>query len=83
MLTFKHLLPRLPLQQRISYFLCPSPSQALKMSTFTLPDSNVEVKLIDGLSREELLGFPAFKACELILTFLLPSFQSPITSVFI
>lgn len=32
-----------------------------KMSTFTLPDTDVEVKLVEGLSKDELLAFPAFK----------------------
>ncbi len=31
------------------------------MSTFTLPDTDVEVNLVDGLSKEELVAFPAFK----------------------
>ncbi|KAE8454516.1 hypothetical protein EG329_000139 [Mollisiaceae sp. DMI_Dod_QoI] len=31
------------------------------MSTFTLPDTDVEVKLVEGLSKDELLAFPAFK----------------------
>ena len=31
------------------------------MSKFTLPDSNVTVQLIEGLSEEQLLEFPAFK----------------------
>jgi hypothetical protein len=31
------------------------------MATFTLPDTDVPVQLIDGLSEEELLQFPAFK----------------------
>jgi len=32
-----------------------------KMSTFNLPGSDVSISLIDGLSQEELLKFPAFK----------------------
>jgi len=32
------------------------------MSTFNLPDSEVSVSLVDDLSQEELLKFPAFKA---------------------
>jgi hypothetical protein len=35
------------------------------MSTFTLPNSNVTVELVEGLSREQLLEFPAFKVCTL------------------
>lgn len=31
------------------------------MSTFTLPGSDVTVKLVEGLSEEQLLEFPAFK----------------------
>ncbi|CZR62892.1 related to nucleoside diphosphate-sugar hydrolase of the MutT (NUDIX) family [Phialocephala subalpina] len=31
------------------------------MSTFKLPDTDVEVKLAEGLTKEELLNFPAFK----------------------
>jgi hypothetical protein len=34
---------------------------ARKMSTFTLPGSNVAVKLVEELSKEQLLEFPAFK----------------------
>jgi len=31
------------------------------MSTFTLPDTDVSIKLVDGLTQEQLLEFPAFK----------------------
>ncbi|KAE9381830.1 hypothetical protein N431DRAFT_14755 [Stipitochalara longipes BDJ] len=46
----------------------PPPSKKAKRShteskgtSFTLPDTDVSVQLIDGLSEEELLRFPAFK----------------------
>jgi len=38
-----------------------SSTAAAKMSTFSLPDSDVTVNLVNGLSKEELLAFPAFK----------------------
>ncbi|KAE9365249.1 hypothetical protein N431DRAFT_446928 [Stipitochalara longipes BDJ] len=31
------------------------------MSTFTLPDTDVSIRLVDGLTKEQLLEFPAFK----------------------
>ena len=39
------------------------PIRLVKMSTFTLKDSSVEVELTEGLTKDELLEFPAFKAC--------------------
>jgi len=38
------------------------------MSTFNLPNSEVSVSLVDDLSQEELLNFPAFKARLSLLT---------------
>ena len=32
------------------------------MSTFTLPGTDISVKLTDDLTKEQLLEFPAFKA---------------------
>jgi hypothetical protein len=31
------------------------------MSTFTIPDTEISVKLVDNLTKEQLLEFPAFK----------------------
>ncbi|CAL3971175.1 unnamed protein product, partial [Diplocarpon coronariae] len=31
------------------------------MSSFSLPGTNVPVRLVDGLSKDEVLAFPAFK----------------------
>lgn len=47
----------------VTRHLRPSSRQFLvaKMSTFTLPESGVPVDLIEGLSKEQLLEFPAFK----------------------
>ena len=36
-------------------------TKSSKMSTFTLPDTDVSIKLVDGLTQEQLLEFPAFK----------------------
>jgi hypothetical protein len=36
-------------------------TKTVKMSTFTLPDTDVSIKLVDGLTKEQLLEFPAFK----------------------
>jgi ADP-sugar diphosphatase len=38
------------------------------MSTFTIPDTEVSVKLVDGLTKEQLLEFPAFKVLPLLLS---------------
>jgi hypothetical protein len=51
-----------------SHASSPPPSKKAKRShkespsTFILPDTDASVTLIDGLSEEELLQFPAFKA---------------------
>jgi hypothetical protein len=37
------------------------PYQTTKMSTFTLPNTEIPVKLVEDLSKEQLLEFPAFK----------------------
>ena len=48
-----------------------------RMSTFTLPDSDVSVKLVDDLSKEQLLEFPAFTVfTRLSLPFSLRAFSA-------
>jgi hypothetical protein len=39
------------------------------MSTFTLPDTDISVELVNDLSKEELLEFPAFKVIFPLLCF--------------
>jgi hypothetical protein len=39
------------------------------MSTFKLPDTEISVKLVNDLSKEELLEFPAFKVIFPLLCF--------------
>lgn len=34
---------------------------AVKMSSFQIPDSKVDVTLCEGIAKDELLAFPAFK----------------------
>jgi hypothetical protein len=49
---------------RIAKTIFPAPKKPRlteKMSTFNLPDTEVPVKLVDDLSKEELLEFPGFK----------------------
>jgi hypothetical protein len=52
---------------RIAKTISPAPKKPRlgnslgNMSTFKLPDTDVPVKLIDDLSKEELLEFPGFK----------------------
>jgi ADP-sugar diphosphatase len=71
----------LPTQRRSSPRTTPSPplkkakkSHAENMATFTLPNTDVPVKLIEGLSEEELLAFPAFKVS--IIPLFIPSLIS-------
>jgi cell division septation protein DedD len=56
----EHMLRRTHL---LAKHLSPSSniSNLAKMSTFTLPDTAVTVTLRDDLTKEQLLGFPAFK----------------------
>lgn len=49
--------------QRLAGHLISSlnPAPSATMSSFTLPDTDVPVTLVDDLSKEQLLEFPAFK----------------------
>ncbi|KAK2624716.1 hypothetical protein QTJ16_005909 [Diplocarpon rosae] len=48
---------------RLVKFIVPRTTKTLttKMTSFSLPGTNVLVKLVDGLSKDEVLAFPAFK----------------------
>lgn len=47
--------------------------QTYKMSNFTIPSTKISVKLVDGLTKEQLLEFPAFKVTPILS---LPPFMS-------
>jgi hypothetical protein len=57
-MNFLRLATRQLKTQPISISTKPSP---IKMSTFKVPDSNLQINTIPDLSQEDLLSFPAFK----------------------
>lgn len=53
---------RLVRKQFLSSLRLGSQSQpSVRMSTFTLPDTNVSVSLVGDLTKDELLQFPGFR----------------------
>lgn len=61
-LAARHLKPTQPIPTcRLIISITKAKAQTTKMSTFTIPNSNLKVNSIPDLSQNDLLSFPAFK----------------------
>lgn len=63
-LAARHLKPTQPIPTRrpiISITEAKAKAKTARMSTFTIPNLNLHVNSIPGLSQDDLISFPAFK----------------------
>lgn len=61
-LAARHLKSTQPIPtRRPTLSITKAKAKTTKMSTFTIPNSNLNVNSIPGLSQDDLLSFPAFK----------------------